>query len=120
MVSRRCQGIKCHGSPPFKSRWEAKGEILGGLSGNRKLARNGVVGNLSGAAFHLDDQRGHRTSEIRPARRLSRNIGQPDCAVSTARTIIMTIVTTSKITCSVFGRRPLRSGKKACVVAYIT
>ena len=32
MVSSRCQGIKRPGSRPFKGRWEAKSEILGGLA----------------------------------------------------------------------------------------
>jgi hypothetical protein len=38
MVSSRCQGIKGPGSRPFKRRLEAKGEILGGLSANRRLS----------------------------------------------------------------------------------
>ena len=40
-------------------------------------------------------------------------------AVSTAKSISMAMVTMSKSTCSVFGRMPLRSGRKACVAAYM-
>ena len=40
-------------------------------------------------------------------------------AVSTAKSISMATVTMSKSTCSVFGRMPLRSGRKACVPAYM-
>ncbi len=36
MVISCCQGIKCPGSRLYKRRWEAKGEILGGLSANKK------------------------------------------------------------------------------------
>ena len=45
--------------------------------------------------------------------------GYRDCAVTRPRVINIASVTASKITCKVFGRMPLRSGKKACVAPYI-
>ena len=49
----------------------------------------------------------------------SREVGQSGYAVTTAKSMSMATVTISKNTCSVFGRMPLRSGRKACVPAYI-
>jgi hypothetical protein len=46
-------------------------------------------------------------------------LGRASYAVSTAKSINMATVTTSKSTCSVFGRMPLRSGRRECVPAYI-
>ena len=50
---------------------------------------------------------------------VGRSPSLPGYAVSTAKSISMARVTMSKNTCRVFGRMPLRSGRKACVAAYI-
>jgi hypothetical protein len=55
-------------------------------------------------------------------RYLNLSEGPPACLAmpsGTAKSISMARVTMSKNTCRVFGRMPLRSGRKACVAAYI-
>lgn len=63
---------------------------------------------------------GMRTGDVLATKRSAVKFVERVCAVSIPRTIIIEIGITSEIVCSVFGRMPLCSGKKECVVAYIT